>query len=129
MKGLTLIELIVVLSIIALLSIVGIPSYYTYLMESRRSDAFSALHENQLIIEQYLATHGETPDTSPGNEQVTLVTTSAAGFYTLTYTQVGTTRYTLVATAAVGTSQEDDTGCTVLTLISEMDTIYPITCN
>ena len=124
MKGLTLIELIVVLSIIATLAVIGYPSYQTYLVESRRSDAHLALRENQFIIEQYINENGITPTSG----QVTLATTSTSGFYTVAYTRVSDERYKLVATAATGTSQVGDTGCTTLTLTSEMDKVYPMDC-
>lgn len=125
MKGLTLIELIVTLSIIGILAVVGIPSYYTYLVESRRSDAFNTLRENQLIIEQYINANGITPT----GAQVTLAATSPAGFYDIVYTRVSDERYRIVATAVADTSQENDTACATLTLVSEMDSIYPIECD
>lgn len=124
-RGVTLIELIVVLSIIAMLAVVAFPSYQTYLIESRRSDALNALRANQLIIESYMQQNGATPSSS----DVTLITTSDNGFYTIAYTQESADSYQLVATAVSGTSQANDTGCTTITLISQMDTIYPTYCH
>lgn len=123
--GITLIETIVVLAIIAILSVVGYPSYQTYLIESRRSDAINGLRNNQLLIEGYMQQNGVTP----GSSDVDLATVSKEGFYNLAYTQVDDDNYELVATAATGTSQEDDTDCTTITLISQMDTIYPTFCH
>ncbi len=124
-RGLSLIELLVVITIISVLATVGYPSYKTYLMESRRTDAINALRENQLTIEKYMQQSGVTPATNA----VTLLTTSAQGFYDLTYTQVDDDSYKLVATAVSGRSQANDTGCTTITLISEMDNIYPTACH
>lgn len=124
LKGLTLVELLVVMSIIGILAAVGLPSYYTYLKESRRGDAVTALRENQIAIEQYISQNGTTPTSG----QVTLLTTSPGGFYTIAYTQVSSSRYKMVATAASGTTQVNDTGCTTLTLVNEMDSIYPLDC-
>lgn len=124
-QGVTLLELIVVLTIVAILAVVGFPSYQTYLMESRRSDAIDALRENQLTLENYMQVNGVTP----ASGAVTLLTTSKAGFYNITYTQVDNNSYKLVATAVSGKSQVNDTGCTTITLISQMDTIYPTTCH
>lgn len=124
--GATLMELLVVITIIAILVAVGYPSYQTYLMESRRSDAINALRQNQLIIENYMQSNGGvTPDAG----DVTLLTTSPEGFYTLTYSQQANNAYKLVATAVNGTSQEDDTDCVTITLISQMDNIYPTYCH
>jgi len=123
--GLTLIELVVVITIVGLLAVIGFPAYKTYLMEGRRNDGIVALRKNQLLVESYLHQNNVTPTTS----QVTFITTSPAGFYTIAYTQVSSSRYQLVATAVSTLSQNNDTGCTVLTLTSEMDDIYPVTCH
>jgi len=123
--GVTLIELVVVLSIIAILAAIGIPSYQTYLIESRRSDAINALQSNQLIIENYIQNNGVTPSSS----QVTLLTVSPNGFYDMTYNQVDTANYKIVATAHSGKSQNNDTGCTVISIMNQMDTIYPAYCH
>lgn len=124
-RGLSLIELLVVITIISVLATVGYPSYKTYLMESRRTDAINALRENQLTIEKYMQQSGVTPATNA----VTLLTTSEQGFYDLTYTRVDDDSYKLVATAVSGRSQANDTDCTTITLISEMDNIYPTACH
>lgn len=124
-SGITLIELIVVIAIVGLLAVVGFPSFKTYLIESRRSDAIVTLRKNQLLVENYIHQNSVTPT----GAQVTFITTSAAGFYTVAYTQVSSTRYKLVATAVGGNSQASDTGCTVITLTSEMDDIYPAACH
>jgi type IV pilus assembly protein PilE len=123
--GLSLIELIVAITIVTLLAIIGLPSYQTYLVESRRNDAINALRENQLLVENYNYVNGVLPTSG----QVTLITTSPYGFYTIAYTRVSDSRYTLVATAVDGKSQEADTGCTTITLMSEMDDVYPAACH
>lgn len=124
-RGISIIELIVVLTIISILAVVGFPAYQTYLIESRRSDAVNALRANQLTIESYMQQFGVTPSDS----DVTLITDSANSFYTIAYTQVDNDSYKLVATAVPTSSQNNDTGCTTITLISEMDNIYPTYCD
>ncbi len=123
--GITLIELVVVLSIIAILAAIGVPSYQTYLIESRRTDAINALQHNQLLVENYIQKNGVTPSSS----QVTLLSVSPERFYNLTYDQVDTANYKIVATADSGKSQHNDTGCTVISVINQMDTIYPAYCH
>lgn len=124
-RGVTMIELIVVISIVAILMVIGYPSYQTYLIESRRSDALNGLRNNQLIIEGYMQQNGVTP----GSGDVTLAAVSPEGFYNLAYTQIDNDSYQLVATAVSTTSQNNDTGCTTITLTSQMDTVYPTYCH
>ncbi len=123
--GVTLIELVIVIAIVGLLATIGIPSYQTYLIESRRNDGINTLRENQLLVENYMQQNGICPTSG----QITVITSSPGGFYTIAYTRVSDSRYKLVATAVSGTSQNNDSGCTVLTLTSEMDDIYPIACH
>lgn len=125
LRGVTMIELIVVISIVAILVVIGYPSYQTYLIESRRSDAINGLRNNQLIIEGYMQQNGVTP----GSGDVTLASVSPEGFYNLDYTQIDNDSYQLVATAVSTTSQNSDTGCTTITLTSQMDTVYPTYCH
>jgi type IV pilus assembly protein PilE len=124
-KGVTLVELIVVLTIVALLAVIGYPSYETYLIESRRSDAINTLRENQLLLENYLQTNSVMPTSG----QVTIITSSPGGFYDIAYTRVSDTRFKLVATAVSTKSQNNDTGCTTITLVSEMENVYPPECH
>lgn len=123
-SGITLIELLIVLAITVLIVIVGLPSYNSYLIETRRHDGINTIRENQIIIDKYILENGITPTSG----QVTLATTSPEGFYTIAYTRVSDERYKLVASAVGSKSQNNDTGCTSLTLISEMDNIYPADC-
>ena len=124
-SGLTLIELVVVMTIVGLLAVVGFPSYKTYLIESRRSDGINTLRKNQLLIENYIHQNNITPTSG----QITIVTPSPAGYYDITYTRVSDSRYKLEATAVSTSSQNNDTGCTTITLISQMDNIYPTYCH
>jgi len=123
--GLTLIEIVVVMTIVALLAVISFPAYKTYLIEARRNDGIVALRQNQALVENYIEQNGVTPTSS----QVTIATTSQFGFYTIAYTQVSSSQYQLVATAVSTTSQNNDTGCTVLTMISQMDDVYPVNCH
>ncbi|HSX19715.1 MAG TPA: type IV pilin protein [Gammaproteobacteria bacterium] len=124
-RGVTLIELIVVLTIMSILAVVALPSYQQYLIEARRSDAINAIRSNQMVVEKYMQQNNATPTSG----QVTLKTVSDSGFYNMTYTQVSSSTYQIVATAVSTTSQNNDTGCTVITLVSQMDTIYPTYCH
>ncbi len=125
-QGITLIELIVVITIISLLAFIGIPSYQTYLIEARRSDAINTLLSNKLLVENYIYQNGVTPADAAA---AGLATVSPEGYYDLEYTNVSTSRYTLEAIAVSTKSQNNDTGCTTINLISEMTGVFPSQCH
>ncbi len=58
-KGLTLIELIVVMSIIAILVAVSIPAYIGQQRKAARTEAYSNLETLRLLEEQFFAENGE----------------------------------------------------------------------
>lgn len=125
--GFTIIELITVVAITAILAIFAVPAYNTYLIESRRSDAINAMRSNQLAVENYILNNSVAPaDAATGG----LLTVSEAGFYNLSYARDATNleRYTITATAVSTKSQNGDTGCTTLKLMSETDFIFPKQC-
>lgn len=51
--GLTLIELLITVAIVAILATIALPAYYEFIRESRRADAHSALSALQLAQENY----------------------------------------------------------------------------
>ncbi len=57
-SGLSLLELLIVLTIVAILASVTIPSYRNYVYKSRRSDAITGLLQLQLAQEAWRARHG-----------------------------------------------------------------------
>ena len=57
-KGVTLIEVMVVVAIVGLLAAVAIPAYNNYVTRSRRSDAFTALETVRAAQEMYRAEQG-----------------------------------------------------------------------
>jgi type IV pilus assembly protein PilE len=57
-KGVTLIEVMVVVAIVGLLAAIAIPAYDNYITRSRRSDAFTALETVRAAQEMYRAEHG-----------------------------------------------------------------------
>jgi len=57
-KGVTLIELMIVVVCVGILAAVAIPAYNDYITRSRRSDAFTALETVRAAQEMYRAEHG-----------------------------------------------------------------------
>jgi len=62
-KGLTLIELLIVLAVLGILSAIAIPTYTGVIKRSARSEAKANLQNLRLLEEQYFAENGEyAPD-------------------------------------------------------------------
>jgi type IV pilus assembly protein PilE len=100
-RGLTLIELMVVLAGLALLTTLALPSWEEYLRRGRRSDAVTALSQLQQTQERWRAQH-PTYATSLGPDGLALPGVSAAGFYELATTvspDSATTAYRVTAVA------------------------------
>lgn len=57
-RGITLIEVMVVVAIVGLLAAIAIPAYNNYITRSRRSDAFTALGTVRAAQEMYRAERG-----------------------------------------------------------------------
>ncbi len=107
--GMTLIELIVVIAIIATLTVLVYPSFTRAKLESRRSEAHSGLLALEGIIERYLAENNKANfdtndlaltqfadyDTASSSAILT-----KSGYYRLTITP-DSTGYTITATATI----------------------------
>jgi type IV pilus assembly protein PilE len=106
--GFTLIEMLIVLAITAILAAIAYPSLKHLVLQSRRSDAHTALVRVQQRQEHWRSSHstyGELeqlglPSTSPlGHYQIRILQTSATGFEIITIAQK---------------AQRDDQGCIVM---------------
>lgn len=125
-RGLTLIELIVVMAIVAILAAVGYPSFSGYILESRRSDAIIALQTNRLTIEDYYVKHGVLPN----DDQIELMSTSPEGFYWLEYfVYPHEENYMLIAHALGDRSQDNDVDCSTMVLSRLAMQVHPAKCN
>jgi type IV pilus assembly protein PilE len=90
-RGMTLVDLTLVLAVTGVLGAVAIPSYQTQIAKSRRADAIAALTRVQLTQEQFRSHHGSyalalsglrgTAPTSPaGHYDVALLAPHAGGY-------------------------------------------------
>ena len=118
--GFTLIELMVVMAIVAILATIALPSYQQSVRKSRRADAMLALQQIQIEQEKLRAECTSYAGTLIGTRACGTLgypsTTSPDGYYTLALSNVSATGFTVTATAVAGKSQNDDTGCTAMTL-------------
>ena len=118
-RGFTLIELMITLSIVAILAAVALPSYRSYAINSSRTAVQSELVELTAIQEKiYLNSNAYTPrmtNAYTGSSAGGLGVTSGRsrdGKYTLSVTVVSGA-YTLTATPVTGTSQAGDGALTI----------------
>lgn len=108
--GFTLIELMIVLTIVAILAAVAYPAYNSQVMKSQRTDAKTALMTAAQNLErcftEYNAYNNGACPAVPA--------TSPEGYYTIAVAATAST-FTLTATPASG-AVVNDTQCTTLTL-------------
>ncbi len=124
-RGLTLIELMVVVAIMALLGGIATPLYLDSVRKGRRADGIAALNQLMLMQERYranqpqYATHlilsGSTlvgVGAADDAGAVASVATPGAGHYLLSIVSADATGYALRATGQAG--QASDGACVVL---------------
>lgn len=118
-RGFTLVELMVVVTLIAILAAIAVPAYQDFVRKARRADAKRDLTALQLAQERWRANNVQYTTTlvGPGGLNWTLTTpvTSREGYYTLDIVDadVGPNTYTITATAVSGKSQAKDSTCLV----------------
>lgn len=119
-RGITLLELIITVAIIAILASIAYPSFQAHMLKSRRAEALEHLLSAQLKQEEQRVTSGSyTTDFSK-------LGGASIDHYTFASTVSGAS-YTLTATVSSGSPQLKDTGCTTLT-INQQDQKTPANC-
>ena len=127
-RGVTLIELMIVIVIVAILGNLAMGSYRRYMLRANRVDATGTLLRVQVEQEKfflqnrrYVSTAAELAALPPAGLGFTA--TTDGGHYTLSIVGTNTT-YTVTATA--DTQQSQDTGCATFS-INEQGTRTPAT--
>jgi len=105
-RGLTLIELIIALAVMAILAAVAIPTYTGYVQKSRRSDAMTVLSQLQVKEEQYRL---KNPTYTNLLSTLGIDTTSTSGYYTISIPSHNAGDFTATA-APIGAQASDDCG-------------------
>lgn len=115
-RGVTLIELIVVVIIVGILASVAIPSYRAYVLRSQRADAKDALlalataqEKHYLQCNTYAIAIDTATDCAAG--ELNHPDASKNGWYDLAIVAGDATGFAISATAAAGGSQFQDTAC------------------
>lgn len=117
-RGVTLIELIVVMIIVGILASVAIPSYRAYVIRSNRADAKDALltlataqEKYYLQCNTYATDFANATDCAAG--QLNAPDVSKNGWYELAIEAGDAIGFTIAATAAPGGNQANDGACNV----------------
>jgi type IV pilus assembly protein PilE len=129
--GFTLIELVITMVIASILAAIAIPSYNSYIMKSRRTEAKSALLNMASLEERFFSTNNTytTDPTVLGYPTATMPINFGNGYYQITAltataatpppnsTSAGTpATYSITATATG--QQMNDTACAAFTITS-----------
>ena len=115
MRGMTLIELMVVVAIVAILSTLAVGSYRRYVLRANRTDATSALLRIQVAEEKFfLQNNAYTTDLSAAGLGVPSPTPN--GFYNLVVAGAPAIATSFKATATATGAQTQDTSCQTLTI-------------
>lgn len=131
LRGFSLIELMIAMAIVAILTAVALPSYQTWVLQSRRPDAKTALLDLASREERYYTVNNTYTDqqnalgyaTAAGPVSVSLGT-GATPDYTLSVTAFTATTFSLQAVPANG--QANDTcGTYTLDNLGNQQNIYP----
>jgi type IV pilus assembly protein PilE len=111
-RGMSLIELLIVVAIVGILAAIAYPSYQDQIIKSQRSDGQGGLLNLAARLEKYLYTNG----TYSGATVAGLMgsATTPEGFYTLSLSAATASNYEIRATPVAGTTQANDSRCNVL---------------
>lgn len=108
-SGFTLVELMIVVAIVSILTLIAYPSYQSYVMKSKRSDAYSGLSQAVSDQEKFFSMNNTyRAQANPFAGTVTI--TSPEGYYNISVAigASGTT-FRATATAVAGGAQAGDT--------------------
>ncbi|MET0292827.1 MAG: type IV pilin protein [Steroidobacteraceae bacterium] len=111
-RGFTLVELLVVVTIVAILSAIAVPSYRAYVIRVNRTDAKVALTNTAQFLERCF-TRFNVYNRGGADCAHGMPYTTQSGTYTING-ELNANSYTLTATPAGG--QADDTACANFTL-------------
>ena len=115
-RGFTLVELMIVVSILAILAAVAIPAYNNYLNRAKQSDAIIGLKTAQMAEEQFYSENNaycSTIDMLPGFNDNTIDNKYQKGEYTLKVISATTAPAFIIAATWVDTNKGIDDRWTI----------------
>jgi type IV pilus assembly protein PilE len=114
-RGVSLMELLIVVIILSVLAAVSIPSYRNYVIRTNRTEATAALlniasnQERFYLQNNTYATNAQLSTAPPGG--LGIAGTTEGGRYTLSVPAADATGFTARAVPATGGGQTQDTAC------------------
>lgn len=124
-RGVTLIEMVVVIVIIGLLASIAVPTYRNHVLRANRGAARAALlalataqEKFYLQCNTYTTALNETKDTACSPANLKFPTSSERGYYTLAVTAADASAWTATTIAVSGNAQANDAPCRVFQLTS-----------
>ena len=117
-RGLTLVELMVVVAVMAIIATVAYPMYTAQVQKSRRADAKIALQMIATAQERYFTLNGSYAATLSSLDVSADIQGGASdeGHYDITIARPQIDQFTATAATASGGAQASDTACASLTL-------------
>ena len=117
-KGLTLVELMVVVAVMAIIATVAYPLYTAQVQKSRRADAKIALEMVAAAQERFFTLNGSYAATlSSLNVSADIQGGSSnEGYYDISVARPAADQFTVTADTDSGAAQASDTGCAQFTL-------------
>jgi type IV pilus assembly protein PilE len=112
-RGVTLMELLVVVGIIGILASIAVPTYRQYTVRTHRAAARACMSEAAQYMERYYTSNMKYEDAVLGLNCQT--DSSLDDHYTITADDLGQRTYTITATPQ-GAQAEQDAACGTLTL-------------
>jgi type IV pilus assembly protein PilE len=109
-RGFTLVELMIVVAVVAILAAVALPSYQSYVLKSRRADAWSLIQSVQLAQERHRLSNPTYAEDCPAG------VTCTSEHYAVEVSAASATGFTLTATPLDGSPQVRD-ACTSIALV------------
>jgi type IV pilus assembly protein PilE len=113
--GFTLLELMIVVTIVAILSYIAVENYSDNSIKSKRVDARNTLLRTSTSLEKCKTIYGAYNNTHCSIQDRDTITSPEA-LYTITVSVTNATTFSLSAAPITGTSQVSDTACSSITL-------------
>ena len=117
--GMTLVELVVVVGLIAILSVIAVPGYFDYMQRARRTEARTALLRLATNQERFYIQNNTY--TTNLNQLGFSTNQTESGNYLISVAAADTLGFQAMAVPAPGSAQITDTDCMQFTIDDQSD--------